>query len=555
MKALALAACCLSAVLSVARGDYTWPDSRAFGGPDIGVYRLDLYRQNGPENVDVARRKRNVLYYGIIGIGSPPQNVSMCFDTGSASMWVPSADCTTLSCQAHSRYAYGNSSSFSPAEASFTITYKRGMVEGQVGADTLSITDGPIVISNQTFGLATSSTLDFTRAACDGIFGLALPALAKDAWQMPAFFRMVQLGLLRDPVFSVWMDPNAAAVPAGEILFGGADATHFDGHLATVPVISKKHWVVPLSNRTRIGNRTVTITAMQAVLDTGSSVITASTQDANTINSNITGLTYSPDDNLWIVDGGCSNLTQLDNVTFTLGEHRFLLRPDQYVLQVYMASDAGDKELFCISAIVGGGPMYTLVLGANFHRAYYTVYEYDAYTDTARVAMAPAKSASQAAPVTSIGNGTLSSYNHGPYQPVASLEGNTPFDADNTTDAANASDAATLAPQAATAAADNLDNLLLGGATATQPNTTAAGADLSLETAAQDAWQLFSQGGGPMHTPEDVPVVVGEHEHEGASAPAAPPTSVRLSQNVDPLNKEGGPRSPRAQALDDHFTR
>ena len=52
-------------------------------------------------------------YYGIIGIGSPPQNVSMCFDTGSASMWVPSADCTTLSCQAHERYAYANSSSFS----------------------------------------------------------------------------------------------------------------------------------------------------------------------------------------------------------------------------------------------------------------------------------------------------------------------------------------------------------------------------------------------------------------------------------------------------------
>ena len=75
--------------------------------------------------------------------------------------------------------------------------------------------------------------------------------------------------------------------------------------------------------------------------------------------------------------------------------------------------------------------------------------------------------------------------------------------------------------------------------------------------AAQDAWQLFSQGSGPMHTPEDAPVVVGEHEHEheGARTPAAPPASVRLSQNVDPLNKEGGPRSPHAQALDDHFTR
>lgn len=70
--------------------------------------------------------------------------------------------------------------------------------------------------------------------------GLALPALAKDAWQMPAFFRMAQQGILRDPVFSVWMDPNSEAVPAGEVLFGGADATHFEGHLALVPVISKK---------------------------------------------------------------------------------------------------------------------------------------------------------------------------------------------------------------------------------------------------------------------------------------------------------------------------
>lgn len=53
-----------------------------------------------------------------------------------------------------------------------------------------------------------------------------------------------------------------------------------------------------------------------------------------------------------------------------------------------MADESGNRELFCISAIVGGGPIFTLVLGANFHRAYYTVYEYDAYTDTARVSCA-----------------------------------------------------------------------------------------------------------------------------------------------------------------------
>lgn len=74
----------------------------------------------------------------------------------------------------------------------------------------------------------------------DCMQGLALPALAKDAWQMPAFFRMIQAGLLRDPVFSVWMDPNPNAVPAGEVLFGGADASRFTGDLHFIRVISQK---------------------------------------------------------------------------------------------------------------------------------------------------------------------------------------------------------------------------------------------------------------------------------------------------------------------------
>ena len=40
-----------------------------------------------------------------------------------------------------------------------------------------------------------------------------------------------------------------------------------------------------MTNVTLVGNKTVLINARQAVLDTGSSVITASTVDANTINS------------------------------------------------------------------------------------------------------------------------------------------------------------------------------------------------------------------------------------------------------------------------------
>ena len=53
---------------------------------------------------------------------------------------------------------------------SFTITYKNGHVGGHVGHDTLTISDSPIVLTNQTLGLADSASLDFSNASCDGIF-------------------------------------------------------------------------------------------------------------------------------------------------------------------------------------------------------------------------------------------------------------------------------------------------------------------------------------------------------------------------------------------------
>ena len=53
-----------------------------------------------------------VQLYGQIQIGTPGQPINVCFDTGSADLWVPSMNCTTPSCLGHHRFNSQASSTY-----------------------------------------------------------------------------------------------------------------------------------------------------------------------------------------------------------------------------------------------------------------------------------------------------------------------------------------------------------------------------------------------------------------------------------------------------------
>lgn len=55
---------------------------------------------------------------------------------------------------------------------------------------------------------------------------------------------MVKQGLVKDPVFSFWLNRKAEDEEGGEIVFGGVDPKHYKGEHTYVPVSRKGYWQV-----------------------------------------------------------------------------------------------------------------------------------------------------------------------------------------------------------------------------------------------------------------------------------------------------------------------
>ncbi|XP_053993761.1 plasmepsin VI-like [Hylaeus volcanicus] len=119
----------------------------------------------------------NSQYFGELRLGTPGKPFIVVFDTGSSTLWVPSAKCQTGGCLHHSRFDPLRSSSFLPLKKGKNqeyIQYGTGSCVLDLGQDTAQI--GSLSVRNQTFGTARiESTHPFVDLPFDGLVGLGFP--------------------------------------------------------------------------------------------------------------------------------------------------------------------------------------------------------------------------------------------------------------------------------------------------------------------------------------------------------------------------------------------
>ncbi|XP_071678331.1 phytepsin-like [Lolium perenne] len=235
-------------------------------------------------DIVILKNYQNTQYYGEVGIGMPPQNFTVIFDTGSSNLWVPSSESySSTAYHLHKSYKASRSSTYTKKGKRVSIHYKTGAIAGYISQDNVQV--GGLVVKNQNFIEASlEPSITFMLGKFDGIVGLGFKEMSFGGAE-PVWYNMVSQGLVGSPVFSFWFNRHAGQVKGGEIVFGGVDPNHYKGSHTYVPVTKKGYWKFDMGDVLIGGNSTgLCKSGCAAIVDSGTPFLTGPTTIITEIN-------------------------------------------------------------------------------------------------------------------------------------------------------------------------------------------------------------------------------------------------------------------------------
>ncbi|XP_033133760.1 aspartic proteinase A1 isoform X1 [Brassica rapa] len=258
--------------------------ARAFGSHEENPPRAYNLGDSGDADIVTLKNYLDAQYYGEIAIGTPPQKFTVVFDTGSSNLWVPSSKCYfSIACLLHPKYKSSRSSTYEKNGKSAAIHYGTGAIAGFFSND--AVTVGDLVVKDQEFIEATKEPgLTFVVAKFDGILGLGFQEISVGN-AAPVWYNMLKQGLIKEPVFSFWLNRNAEDEEGGELVFGGVDPKHFKGQHTYVPVTQKGYWQFDMGDVLIGGAPTgYCESGCSAIADSGTSLLAGPTTIITMIN-------------------------------------------------------------------------------------------------------------------------------------------------------------------------------------------------------------------------------------------------------------------------------
>ncbi|OMP09425.1 Peptidase A1 [Corchorus olitorius] len=299
-------------------------------------------------------------YYGVIGIGSPPQNFTVIFDTGSSNLWVPSSKCFfSIACYFHSKYKSSRSTTYTKNGKSCEINYGSGSISGFFSQDNVKV--GGLVVKDQAFIEATrEGSLIFILAKFDGVLGLGFQELSMGN-ATPVWYNMLKQDVVGEEVFSIWLNRD----PLGQegVRYGGLSNRkpfHSSSSSGIKTVVDKE-------------DKVVCMTCQMTVIWIQNQLRQEETKDKilDYVNELCESLPSPTGES--VID--CAKIARMPDVTFTIGDKPFKLTPDQYVVKT-----GKDSATICMSGFTAldvpppRGPLW--ILGDVFMGVYHTVFDY-----------------------------------------------------------------------------------------------------------------------------------------------------------------------------------
>uniref|UniRef100_A0A7E4VLA8 Peptidase A1 domain-containing protein n=1 Tax=Panagrellus redivivus TaxID=6233 RepID=A0A7E4VLA8_PANRE len=307
-----------------------------------------------------------------ITVGTPPQILSLAFDTKTSATWVIDANCYTDYCVGwtitdydKNQYFTFNTTTFKNTTRPFKIKHEDGAeASGWVTSDVLTFAG--FSIPGQEFGCAEDVNKYVGYQPIDGYFGVGFKVDDVDQMIPPLWNIANQLD---QQIFTVWLDRKpkiSYGSSGGQVTFGGLDTLNCDATFNWVPVTNPGKWEYKIDQFSISSYTDKKATA--AFSDTGKSFIGVPYWVMNKIEK-FTKADYDWQDNLYEVH--CET-TGLPDLVFTIGGIEYRVPQSEYVLNL---NRHNGMCVLAVYEIDGQGFNPTWVLGDTFIRSYCQAYD------------------------------------------------------------------------------------------------------------------------------------------------------------------------------------